>query len=75
MTVYTYSEARQQLSSVLDEAERSGAVRIRRRDGREFELLPVERVASPFDVEGAGLDLTAAEIVAAVRETRTRTAD
>lgn len=73
MNVYTYSEARQRLSSVLDEAERLGAVRIRRRDGREFELLPVVREASPFDVEGAGLDLTAAEIVASVREGRTRT--
>ena len=74
MTVYTYSEARQRLSSVLDRAEREGAVRIRRRDGREFELLPVERAASPFDVEGAGLDLTAEEIVAAVREGRDREA-
>jgi hypothetical protein len=72
MNVYTYSEARQRLSSVLDEAERRGSVRIRRRDGREFELLPVERAASPFDVEGAGLDLTASEIVAAVHESRER---
>ncbi len=74
MNVYTYSEARQRLASVLDEAERRGAVRIRRRDGREFELLPVERAASPFEVEGAGLDLTADEIVAAVRESRARDA-
>jgi PHD/YefM family antitoxin component YafN of YafNO toxin-antitoxin module len=74
MTVYTYSEARQRLSSVLDEAERKGGVRIRRRDGREFELVPVEREESPFDVEGAGLDLTAEEIVAAVREVRAREA-
>lgn len=74
MNVYTYSEARQRLSSVLDEAERKGAVRIRRRDGREFELLPVERAASPFDVVGAGLDLTAEEIVSAVREVRAREA-
>jgi len=72
MTVYTYTEARERLSSVLDEAEREGAVRIRRRDGREFELLPVEPSASPFDVEGAGLDLTAEEIVAAVQEVRER---
>lgn len=74
MTVYTYSQARQRLSSVLDEAERDGSVRIRRRDGREFELVPVERASSPFDVEGAGLDLTAEEIVAAVRESRDRQA-
>ena len=72
MTVYTYSQARQRLSSVLDEAERNGSVRIRRRDGREFELVPVERPSSPLDVAGAELDLTAEEIVAAVRESRGR---
>ena len=72
MTVYAYSQARQQLSSMLDEAERDESVRIRRRDGREFELVPVERESSPFDVEGAGLDLAAEEIVAAIRESRER---
>ena len=34
MKVYTYSEARQRLASVLDAAQRDGAVRIRRRDGQ-----------------------------------------
>ena len=72
MTVYTYSQARQRLSAVLDEAERDGSVRIRRRDGREFELAPVRRPSSPFDIKGAGLDLTADEIVAAIRESRER---
>ena len=72
MTVYTYSQARQRLSSVLDEAERDGAVRIRRRDGREFDLVPVQRSASPLDVTGAGLDLTADEILSAIREGRER---
>ncbi len=72
MTVYTYSQARQRLSDVLNEAERDGSVRIRRRDGREFELVPVERSDSPLDVEGAGLDLSAEEIVSAIRETRER---
>ena len=73
MTVYTYSEARQRLSSVLDEAERDGSVRIRRRDGREFELVPVAQAASPFEVGSAALDLTADEIVSAIREGRERT--
>lgn len=72
MNVYTHSEARQRLSSVVDEAERRGSVRIRRRDGREFEPVPVERAASPFDLEGAGPDLSASEIVAAVHESRAR---
>ncbi|MEM1093727.1 MAG: type II toxin-antitoxin system Phd/YefM family antitoxin [Bacteroidota bacterium] len=72
MTVYTYSQARQRLSAVLDEAQRDGSVRIRRRDGSEFVLTPVEQASSPFEVEGAGLDLTAEEIISAIREGRER---
>lgn len=72
MTVYTYSQARQQLASVLDEAARDGSVRIRRRDGSEFELAPVAKASSPFDVESAGLELSVGEIVESIRETRSR---
>jgi antitoxin (DNA-binding transcriptional repressor) of toxin-antitoxin stability system len=36
MNVYTYSEARQRLSSVLDSAKASGEVLIRRKDGATF---------------------------------------
>ncbi|MEM0962473.1 MAG: type II toxin-antitoxin system Phd/YefM family antitoxin [Bacteroidota bacterium] len=72
MTVYSYSQARQRLSAVLDKAERDGSVRIRRQDGQEFELVPVERATSPFDIESLGLDLSADEIIAAIRESRER---
>jgi prevent-host-death family protein len=48
MNVYTYSEARRNLASVLDEAERDGEVRITRRDGRTFSLRPAP-TGSPFD--------------------------
>ena len=34
MQIYTYSEARQKLAIVLDQAENSGKVLIRRKDGR-----------------------------------------
>ena len=40
MLVYTYSEARQKLARVLDEAESQGKVLIRRKDGRTFALVP-----------------------------------
>jgi PHD/YefM family antitoxin component YafN of YafNO toxin-antitoxin module len=40
MEIYTYSEARQNLVTVLEKAERSGKVLIRRRDGRVFALVP-----------------------------------
>lgn len=72
MNVYTFSEARQRLAAVLEEAQSKGAVRIKRRDGSEFEIAPVYRKASPLDVEGVSLNLSAEEIVAAIRETRAR---
>lgn len=74
MNVYTFSEARQKLAEVLDEA-RKGAVRIKRRDGSEFEVSPVRAKSSPLDVEGVDLGIGAMgaeEIVSAVREARER---
>jgi len=69
MTVYTYAEARRNLASVLDEAEREGEVRITRRDGTTFSLRPTPN-GSPFDdvepVSGTGITL--AELNAWVRE-------
>ncbi len=72
MTTYTYSEARQKFAEVLDRARREGQVRIRRRDGQVFLLVPEKDSGSPLDVEGVDLDLSAAEIIAAVREGRER---
>ena len=72
MTVYTFSEAQQKLAAILEEAERQGAVRIKRRDGSEFEIAPVREESSPLDIEGVSLGLTAEEIVTALKETRSR---
>jgi uncharacterized protein (DUF362 family) len=70
MKVYTYSEARQSLASLLEQAKREGAVRIRRRDGQTFVLKPETVSGSPLDVEGVDLGMTTEEIVAFVRESR-----
>ena len=70
MKEYTYSEARQRLSSVLDEAKRKGAVRIRRRDGQVFVLSPEKSAKSPLDVLGINLNLGREEIVALIRAGR-----
>jgi len=78
MKTYTYSEARQRLASILDEASRSGKVHIRRRDGRVFALKPVKKKQnkSPFDdVKGLNLDISVDEIVSIVREGRERDYD
>lgn len=70
MKVYTYSEARQNLASLLEQARAEGAVRIRRRDGQSFILRPEGPTSSPLDVEGVDLGVTTEEIVAFVREGR-----
>ena len=72
MRIYTYSEARQNFASILEMAQRDGAVRIRRKDGRSFVLQPESSDASPLDVEGVDLGVTSAEIVEMIREGRER---
>jgi antitoxin Phd len=70
MKEYTYSEARQKLSAVLDEAKREGAVRIRRRDGQAFVLKSERKMKSPLDVKGVNLNITKEEIIEFIREGR-----
>ena len=72
MKVYTYSEARQKLAALLEQAQSGDEVRVRRRDGQEFITKPAERTDSPLDVEGVDLSLSAGEIVEIVREVRQR---
>ena len=72
MRVYTYSEARQNFASLLEIAQRDGAVGIRRKDGQSFVLQPETSGASPLDVEGVDLGVSSAEIVEIIREGRER---
>jgi PAS domain-containing protein len=69
-TVYTYSEARQNLASLLEKAIRDGEVRVRRKDGQIFVITPEETGGSPLDVKGIELDLTQEEIVEFIHEGR-----
>ena len=50
MQVYTYSEARQKLATVLEQTENTGKVIIRRKDGRTFSLVPEKAATSPLDL-------------------------
>ena len=70
MRVYMYSEARQSLASLLEQAKREGAVGIRRRDGTIFVIRPEPGAGSPLDVEGVDLGVTTEEIVGFIRESR-----
>ena len=70
MKEFTYGEARQRLASLLDRAQREGAVRIRRKDGQVFVLRPERAAGSPLDVPAIGARLTREEILDAIREGR-----
>jgi antitoxin Phd len=72
MDVYTYSEARQRLSSVLDQAEATGKVLIRRKDGTTFALTPERAKKSPLDVPSVRADISTQELVSLVRKERGR---
>ena len=73
MQVYTYSEARQKLAFVLEQAESTGKVLIRRKDGRTFALVPVKKAStSPLNVPSINVDITTQEIVDLIREGRER---
>lgn len=70
MNTYTYTEARQKLAALLDQAAEHGEVRIRRRDGRVFVIRPEQRSGSPLDVPGLALELSREEILESIREGR-----
>ena len=72
MQVYSYSEARQKLATVLKQAESTGKVIIRRKDGRTFALVPEKIASSPLDVPSIKAKLTTEEIVDIIREGRER---
>lgn len=72
MQVYTYSEARQKLALVLEQAESTGKVLIRRKDGRTFALVPEKTVSSPLDVPSIKAEITTEEIVDIIRAGRER---
>ena len=73
MQVYTFSEARQKLASILEQASIDGEVRIKRRDGRKYILKPESDKKSPLDGKGVDIGISASEIVDFVREGRERT--
>jgi antitoxin Phd len=70
MKIYTYSEAREKLASVLEESKTEEVV-IRRRKGDMYAIIPRPR-RSPFDVPGLGKCFTIQEIIEAIRESRER---
>lgn len=70
MRMFTYSEALQDLSSLLEIAQRDGAVGIRHKDGKSYKLQPMALKGSPLDVGSVDIDITTEEIVQIIREGR-----
>ena len=70
MKVFTYSEARQNLSQILKLAQRE-EIEIRRRDGAVFSLRSKNsKLKSPFDVQGVSTSVSSTDILDAVQESR-----
>lgn len=72
MIIFSYSQARQNLSSLLNKAKEEGEVMIKRKDGSTFILKSVSAQYSPLDVEGIDTGITRDEIVDIQREIRNR---
>lgn len=70
MITYTYTEARQKLASLLEQAAKYGEVRIKRRDGQVFVIKPQKRKGSPLAVDGLNLNLSRDEILKSIKEGR-----
>jgi hypothetical protein len=70
MKIYTYSEARQRFSTLLEQARREGAVGVRRRDGQTFVITPETAKTSPLDIAGIHIPITRDEIVSFAHEGR-----
>ena len=72
MKVFTYSEARQNLSKLLSMAQ-TEEIEIRRRDGSVFILKSKDsQKGSPFDVPSIKPNVRTDDILDAVRESRQR---
>lgn len=71
MKVYSYSEARQNLAELLEQA-RNEEVLIKRKDGMVFSVKLKQQKKSLFDVKSIESDVTKKNILDAVRKSRER---
>jgi len=72
MKSYTFSEARQHFAALLEQARRDGGVRIQRRDGQSFVLLPEQVTISPLAIPGIvpAHAISRADILTSIQEGR-----
>jgi hypothetical protein len=70
VTIVTYSQARQNFSSLLDMAQKEGSVLVVRKDGQTFSISPSAKVKSPLAVRGIHVRVSSKDIVSAIHESR-----
>ena len=74
MKVYTYSEARQRFTEVLNIARKEEVI-IRRRGGETFTIVFKKTPKSPFDIPGIKTKATTKDILEAIKDSRERIAE
>jgi len=71
MKIYTFTQARAHLATVLEEARQQEVI-IRRRNGDQFSIVLRKHGTSPFDVSPISTGATTQDILDAIRESRER---
>lgn len=72
MREYSFTEARQNFASILDEAKKEGVVCIKKRNGESYYIKPVISKKSPLDVKGVDLEISTEDIIDVIRSGRER---
>jgi len=68
--IYTFSQARQELSRILEESKNEEVI-ISRRCGDLFAIVPRKpRHRSPFDIPGLDKEITRSDIIEAIDDSR-----
>jgi hypothetical protein len=74
MKVYTFSEARQHFSDVLNAAREEDVI-IKRRKGESYKIIYHKDSKSPFDIPGINTKATTKDILEAIEDSRERIAE
>ena len=70
MSVYTYTDARQNLARILNEATTQADVYIKRKNGQMFKIIPIKDDISGLDVPGIDTDISTTELIEMIRSVR-----
>lgn len=71
--IYNYTQARQSLAQILEQAQKEGQVKLRSKDGQVFVIKPeLARGKSPLDVPAPKADISKEDILRAIADSRER---